>query len=98
MQRGSGKSSLINAVFKVDTSVGVSSHLVDLSLTVNSGNQAATGNIHQEVYRDDNRYLIFHECSAFGPGEGQNLQAIRDFILTRTDQACPPTERLHAVW
>jgi len=67
-------------------------------LTANSGNQAATGNINQEIYRDDNRYLIFHEYSAFGPGEGQNLQAIRDFISNRTDQARLPTEKLHAVW
>ena len=67
-------------------------------LTVNSRNQAATGNINQEIYRDDNRYLIFHEYSAFGPGEGQNLQAIRDFISNRTDQARLPTEKLHAVW
>jgi hypothetical protein len=68
-------------------------------LTVNSGNQAARGNIiDTEIYRDDNRYLSFHEYSAFGPGEGQNVQAIRDFILNRTDQARLPTERLHAVW
>jgi hypothetical protein len=63
-----------------------------------SGNQAVKGSINQEVYQDDNRYLIVHEYSAFGPGEGQNLQAIRDFILDRTDQSRLPTERLNAVW
>jgi hypothetical protein len=67
-------------------------------LTANPGNQAATGNINQEIYQDDNRYLIFHEYSALGPGEGQNLHAIRDFISHRTDPGRLPTERLHAVW
>jgi hypothetical protein len=71
---------------------------VPIFLTLQSGNQTATGNINQEVYRDDNPYFIFHEYSAFGLGEGQNLQAVRDFISYRTDPARRPTERLHAVW
>jgi hypothetical protein len=61
-------------------------------------NQSVTGNINQEIYRDDNCYLISHEYSAFEPREDQNLQAIRDFISNRTDHARLPTERLHAVW
>ena len=38
----------------------------------------------------DNRRLIVHECSAFGPEE---VQAVRDFITSR--QA---SETLHAIW
>ena len=60
--------------------------------------QASSGNIDQEFSRDDNHYLIFHEYSAFGPGDGEHLQAIRDFISDRTDSARPPIEILHAIW
>ena len=54
--------------------------------------------INQEIVPEDNRYLIFHESSGFGPGDGQNFQAIRDFIASRTDQGRANSERLHAVW
>lgn len=43
----------------------------------------------------DNRRLIVHECSAFGPGE---LQAIRDFITIRNHKSRQASERLHAIW
>jgi hypothetical protein len=43
----------------------------------------------------DNRHLIAHECSAFGPGE---LQAIRDFITIRNHKSRQASERLHAIW
>jgi hypothetical protein len=43
----------------------------------------------------DNRRLIVHECSAFGPGE---LQAIRDSITMRNHKSRPASERLHAIW
>ena len=43
----------------------------------------------------DNRHLIVHECSAFGPGE---LQAIRDLITIRNHKSRPVSERLHAIW
>jgi hypothetical protein len=43
----------------------------------------------------DNRRVIVHECSAFGPGE---LQTIRDFITTRNYKNRQASERLHAIW
>ena len=43
----------------------------------------------------DNRHLIVHECSAFGPGE---LQPIRDFITNRNHKSRQASERLHAIW
>ena len=54
--------------------------------------------INFEYRPDDNRYLIVHECSGLEQGDAQGLQAIQDFISTRTDQSRSALERLHAVW
>jgi hypothetical protein len=67
-------------------------------LTLHSWNQVVLGNINQEYSRDENSYLVFHECSGFGPGDDKNLQCIREFILYRTDPERSTAERLHAVW
>ncbi|KAH9041170.1 hypothetical protein EDB84DRAFT_1474633 [Lactarius hengduanensis] len=80
---GSGKSSLIKVVFKVD---------------VTAAPERAPGkpDINVEFRPGDNRYLIVHECS--GLDSPQDLQTIRDFITHRTDPSRSPSERLHAVW
>lgn len=54
--------------------------------------------ISPEFYLEDNRYLSVHEYSGFGPGDTQNLQAVRNFISHRTDRGRSATERLDAVW
>ena len=59
---------------------------------------ARAHNINFAFRPDDNHRLIVHECSGFESGDAQGLQAIRDFISTRTDPNRPPSERLHAVW
>lgn len=63
-------------------------------------NQAAPriSDINVEIHPDDNRFLIVHESSCFEPGDEQNLQAIREFILYRTDPCRANDEKLHAVW
>ena len=43
----------------------------------------------------DNRHLIVHECSGFGPGD---LQAIKDFVTMYSHKNRPSSERLHAIW
>jgi hypothetical protein len=43
----------------------------------------------------DNRHLMVHECSAFGPGE---MQATQDSIALRNHKSHPASERLHAIW
>ncbi|KAH9014628.1 hypothetical protein EDB85DRAFT_860137 [Lactarius pseudohatsudake] len=84
---GSGKSSLIKAVFKVD---------------VTAAPEKAPGkaDINVEFRPGDNRYLIVHEYSCLDSqaSNSQDLQAIRDFITHRTDPSRSPSERLHAVW
>jgi hypothetical protein len=54
--------------------------------------------INREIVPEDNRYLIVHESSGFGPGDGQNSQVIRDFVTDRADQGLANSERLHAIW
>lgn len=54
--------------------------------------------INREISPRDNRYLIIHEYSGFEPGDGQGLQAIQEFISSRTDPNRPSAERLDAVW
>ncbi|KAI0285605.1 hypothetical protein BC826DRAFT_115306 [Russula brevipes] len=86
-KKGSGKSSLIKTVFKVNVPV-----LAAL------GRASGKPDVNVEYRPDDNRYLIVHECSGFEQGDAQGLQAIREFISTRTDQSRLALERLHAVW
>ena len=61
-------------------------------------NARRTPDINLEFYPEDNRYLIVHEYSGFGPGDTQSLQAVHDFISYRTDRGRSATERLDAVW
>ncbi|KAN0136293.1 hypothetical protein V8E53_005898 [Lactarius tabidus] len=90
---GSGKSSLIKAVFKVD-------------MTLCAGNKAApettsgTTDIDVGFHPEDNRYLIVHELSGLETraGSPQNLEIILDFMKRRTDPSLKVSERLHAVW
>ncbi|KAF8264369.1 hypothetical protein EI94DRAFT_1788047 [Lactarius quietus] len=84
---GSGKSSLISSVFKVD---------------VTAAPERALGknDINFEYCPEDNRYLIVHECSGLESraGDSQNFLDIWNFILDRTDLGRSASERLHAVW
>ncbi|KAH9170100.1 hypothetical protein EDB89DRAFT_1980563 [Lactarius sanguifluus] len=84
---GSGKSSLIKAVFKVDETAELKDTLGKVD-------------INAEFQPEDNCYLIVHECSGLEPQaeDSQNLQTIRDFISHRTDASCSDSKRLHAVW
>ncbi|KAI0261919.1 hypothetical protein BGY98DRAFT_1192678 [Russula aff. rugulosa BPL654] len=80
--RGSGKSSLINATFRVNMSAapGIGS---DINLAFRP---------------DDNHHLIVHEYSGLESGDPQGLRTVQDFITNRTDPNRAPAERLHAIW
>ena len=95
LQRDCGKSSLIRTVFKVDLSVCTLSslHFCFTNLYALQNYKRSPINVSgrtTEFRPPDNRHLIVHECSAFGPGE---MRAIRDFIKSRSD-----SERLHVIW
>ena len=102
LQRESGKSSLINAVFKVNMNVSVctqsSLHSCLTNLSALKNYKGAPINVSgrtTEFLPRDNRQLIVHECSGSGP---RDLQAIRDFVTTRNHKNRPASERLHAIW
>ena len=101
-QRGSGKSSLVSATFKIDMSVRIWSYfvfpLVQRVCPENKAAQARPPDINFAYRPDDNHHLIVHECSGFESGDAQGFRAIRDFIATRTDPNRPAPERLHAIW
>ncbi|KAH9172753.1 hypothetical protein EDB89DRAFT_2069421 [Lactarius sanguifluus] len=85
-KNGSGKSSLVKAVFKVDVTEAPTRAL-------------GKADINVEFRPEDNCHLIVHECSLDPQaGDSLNLQTIRDFISHRTDASCLDSERLHAVW
>ncbi|KAI0269639.1 hypothetical protein BGY98DRAFT_1180030 [Russula aff. rugulosa BPL654] len=81
-KRGSGKSSLINATFRVN-----------MSATPGIGSD-----INLAFRPDDNHHLIVHEYSGLEPGDAQGLRTVRDFITNRTDPNRAPAEKLHAIW
>ncbi|KAF8474332.1 hypothetical protein DFH94DRAFT_695408 [Russula ochroleuca] len=99
-KRESGKSSLINAVFKANMSVctqsSLHSYLANLFALQNyKGAPINISGRTTEFLPRDNRHLIVHECSGSGP---RDLQAIRDFVTTRNQKGRPASERLHAIW
>ena len=99
-QRESGKSSLINAVFNVDMSVRTQSSLhscltnLDDLQNLKGGPKNVSGRT-AEFRPRDNRYLIVHECSGYGPEE---LQAIRDFVTMYSHKNRPASAKLHLIW
>jgi hypothetical protein len=81
----SGKSSLINDVYKVDMSKAT---------PMNASPTNASPRV-AEFRPHDNRHLMAYECSGFGAGD---LQVIRDFVMTRNHKSRSASERLHAIW
>ncbi|KAF8474329.1 hypothetical protein DFH94DRAFT_124853 [Russula ochroleuca] len=84
-QPESGKSSLINDVYKVDMSKAT---------PMNASPTNASPRV-AEFRPHDNRHLMAYECSGFGAGD---LQVIRDFVMTRNHKSRSASERLHAIW
>ncbi|KAI0269641.1 hypothetical protein BGY98DRAFT_286349 [Russula aff. rugulosa BPL654] len=81
-KRGSGKSTLINATFRVSMSAA----------------PGTGSDINLACRPDDNHHLIVHEYSGLEPGDTQGLRTVQDFIIDRTDPSRAPAERLHAIW
>ena len=100
LQRESGKSSLINAVFNVDMSVRAQSLLhscltnLDDLQNFKAGPKNVSGRT-AEFRPRDNRYLVVHECTGHGPGE---LQAVRDFVMMYGHKNRPASAKLHLIW
>jgi hypothetical protein len=87
-------------MFSVDMLVctRLSSHSCLTSLCVSHNYKGSPINVSgkaAEFRPPDNRHLVVHECTAFGPGE---MQAIQDFITTRNNKSRLASERLHAIW
>jgi hypothetical protein len=72
--------------------------IFNVSVPRNKAAHARAPDINFAFRPDDNHHLVVHECSGLEPGDAQGLQAIRDFISTRTDPGLTPSERLHAIW
>ncbi|KAG2139636.1 uncharacterized protein EDB93DRAFT_1106118 [Suillus bovinus] len=80
----SGKSSLINHVFGVETVI--TSH-------VNTGE----ADINHEFISPQNNRLVIHNSKGFEPGEEVNLKTVRDFINCRRNMSALE-KQLHVIW
>ncbi|KAI0276087.1 hypothetical protein BGY98DRAFT_987906 [Russula aff. rugulosa BPL654] len=83
----SGKSSLVNAVFRLDMPLGPE-HVPG----------TADSDVDAGIIPHDNRHLVVHECPGFESGCDQNNLNISEFIERRTGENLSTSERLHAVW
>ncbi|KAF8872828.1 hypothetical protein BD779DRAFT_1679530 [Infundibulicybe gibba] len=81
---GVGKSSLINAAF-------------DVNLAHVSHDHAGVSSIHQEITSPKNKRFILHDSQGFAPGEVENFNTVKNFILQRANMPNLP-DRLHAIW
>ncbi|KAF8696555.1 hypothetical protein AX14_001521 [Amanita brunnescens Koide BX004] len=81
---GTGKSSLINAIFK--TSLAEVQH-----------DQAGKADINKEITSEHNKYLILHDSEGYEPGNDEKFRTLETFI-TEQSQKEQVSERLHAIW
>ncbi|THH01285.1 hypothetical protein EW026_g1389 [Hermanssonia centrifuga] len=81
---GVGKSSLINAAFKVD--------LANVSKL-----RPGFSNIEQEITTPENPLFVLHDSQGYEPGETQNLGTLKAFIESRSNMP-RLADRLHAIW
>ncbi|KAG8978533.1 hypothetical protein FRB93_011042 [Tulasnella sp. JGI-2019a] len=80
---GTGRSTLINRVFNVNTAT-VSPYIPGVS------------NIDDEITSPENPRFILHDSQGFESGEGKNLAIVRDFLRRRG--ALATRDQVHAVW
>ncbi|KII91637.1 hypothetical protein PLICRDRAFT_173456 [Plicaturopsis crispa FD-325 SS-3] len=81
---GTGKSSLLKAIFKLDS--------LDIS-----NKTAGKADIRTEYKYPDNERLVVHDSQGYEPGNAENYNTIVEFIRERS--AMPnPDDRIHVLW
>ncbi|KZP22984.1 hypothetical protein FIBSPDRAFT_700833, partial [Athelia psychrophila] len=81
---GIGKSSLINYIFNVD--------IANVSYGLHG-----VYDINTPIISPENSRFVVHDSQGFEPGETANLNIVKDFILSRSDNV-DLKDRVHAVW
>ena len=46
----------------------------------------------------ENQHFLVHYFKGFEPGDVSNFDTVRDFILQRSRQDLPLSEKIHALW
>ncbi|KAK2463327.1 hypothetical protein APHAL10511_004638 [Amanita phalloides] len=80
---GTGKSSLIDAIFKA-------------SLTDVQHDQAGTADINREITSNFNEHLILHDSQGYEPGDEEKFNILKGFIVERSKKGV--SEGIHAIW
>ncbi|KAF8334405.1 hypothetical protein F5887DRAFT_1285910 [Amanita rubescens] len=81
---GVGKSSLINAIFKI-------------SLTDVRHFEAGTAKINEGITSPHNKHLVIHNSEGYEPGDEEKFRILEKFITERS-QKKTISKRLHAIW
>ncbi|KAF8351818.1 kinase-like domain-containing protein [Amanita rubescens] len=81
---GTGKSSLINAIFKA-------------SLAEVRHDEAGRADIDKGITSPHNEHLIIHDSEGYEPGNEEKFRVLERFIAERS-QKDAIAERLHAIW
>ncbi|KAF8716707.1 hypothetical protein AX14_012229 [Amanita brunnescens Koide BX004] len=81
---GTGKSSLINTIFKA-------------SLAEVQHDRAGTASISEGITSEHNKHLILHDSEGYEPGNEEKFRTLEKFVLERS-QTNSVAERLHAIW
>ena len=58
---------------------------------------AGEADIDKELESSQNNRLILHDSQGFEPGEGDNYDAVKDFIKKRKNEP-DIRNQLHAIW
>ncbi|KAF8815629.1 hypothetical protein BYT27DRAFT_7192709 [Phlegmacium glaucopus] len=82
---GVGKSSLIQYAFNVD--IASVSH-----------KEAGVCDINEEIISKHNSYFVLHDSQGFEHNEIDNLEKVKNFIQSRSGEAIPLKDRVHAIW
>ncbi|KAF8257410.1 hypothetical protein EI94DRAFT_1758482 [Lactarius quietus] len=55
-------------------------------------------NIQQEYVTPESQLVVLHESNGFEPGDLSNFETVREFLLQRSRQELPLSERIHVIW
>ncbi|KAK2459358.1 hypothetical protein APHAL10511_008625, partial [Amanita phalloides] len=81
---GTGKSSLINAIFKA-------------SIADVQNDKAGNADIHKEITSEHNEHFILHDSLGYEPGDNDKFDILKTFIVERSQKKLV-ADKLHAIW
>jgi hypothetical protein len=63
-----------------------------------SHKKAGVCDINEEIISKKNSFFVLHDSQGFEHNEIDNLDKVKKFIQSRSGEAIPLKDRVHAIW